>query len=587
MNNKKQVFLDVECYTNFFLIVLKDLSGKTVCFELDDTKTLDRLSIRRNLRDCETIGFNSRGYDIPMIEFALKGADNKSLKRLSDSIIDKDVKNFDLFSRHKIWTPQEYDHIDLMHVAGSYLNKDNLKVGLKMYGARINTRKLQDLPYDPSAILTEVEKAEVREYCVNDVDITIDLYKVIKPALDIRRNLCEQYGRKDLMSKSDAQIACKIFGKVKPKVVGYDFKYTKPSFINFRTEKLEQLYRELSEIHFKGEFGDKLLSDVSPTVTIGETTYKIGIGGIHSQETCLSEYSDDKSYISNIDVTSYYPSIIINNKIYPKHLGSSFFNDFKNTYNQRLEAKITGNVQLSATTKIILNGCFGKFADKYSGLYDPEILICVTLTGQLSMLMLIEMLELSNIRVISANTDGLVVRVTANMTSEYHKIISTWENLTKFKLEEKKYRSIHIQSVNHYVAINTDGTVTAKGVLSQGHLSKNPTLGVCNKAIVNFLLGFGTVEDYIINNKDKFKIEDLVMVRKVTSGGYYNGKYLGKVVRWYWSNTGQPIVNAKGNKVSNSDDAVPIMNLDEGVKDVNWNKYIEKTKELIQTIGVK
>lgn len=62
------------------------------------------------------------------------------------------------------------------------------------------------------------------------------------------------------------------------------------------------------------------------------------------------------------------------------------------------------------TFKIVLNGTFGKLGSKYSFLYSPNLMIQVTITGQLALLMLIEALEAAGISVVSANTDGIVSR---------------------------------------------------------------------------------------------------------------------------------------------------------------------------------
>ena len=45
----------------------------------------------------------------------------------------------------------------------------------------------------------------------------------------------------------------------------------------------------------------------------------------------------------------------------------------------------------SDTLKICVNGSFGKLGSKFSFLYAPELLIQTTMTGQLALLMLIEM----------------------------------------------------------------------------------------------------------------------------------------------------------------------------------------------------
>ena len=72
-SQQPDVFLDVECYPNYFLIVLKPSVGKILTFELDEYNTLDIDTLGDILRTYKTIGFNSRAYDIPMITYALRG----------------------------------------------------------------------------------------------------------------------------------------------------------------------------------------------------------------------------------------------------------------------------------------------------------------------------------------------------------------------------------------------------------------------------------------------------------------------------------------------------------------------------------
>ena len=115
---------------------------------MDETKRLDTILIEEFLEKTETIGFNSRMYDIPMILHALSGANNQELKTLSDRIINKDEKTYDTLKKLGLFCPWHYNHIDLFKLP---IGKNSLK----MYGARINTTFLKDLPYDPSLPLTE------------------------------------------------------------------------------------------------------------------------------------------------------------------------------------------------------------------------------------------------------------------------------------------------------------------------------------------------------------------------------------------------------------------------------------------------
>lgn len=77
------------------------------------------------------------------------------------------------------------------------------------------------------------------------------------------------------------------------------------------------------------------------------------------------------------------------------------------------------------------------------------------------------------------------------------------------------------------------------------------------------------------------------MARKATTGAYWQEKYLGKVVRWYWSTKGEAILNGKGHKLANSEDGFPIMDLNDQMVDINYCKYIEEAYRLLARIGIK
>jgi DNA polymerase elongation subunit (family B) len=90
--------------------------------------------------------------------------------------------------------------------------------------------------------------------------------------------------------------------------------------------------------------------------------------------------------------------------------------------------------------KITLNGSFGKFGSKYSSLYSPQLLLQTTITGQLSLLMLIEELELNGIRVVSANTDGIVTYYHESQIPTLQDILFNWEIQTSYTLEQSQLR---------------------------------------------------------------------------------------------------------------------------------------------------
>ena len=95
--------------------------------------------------------------------------------------------------------PNTWDTIDIIDVLQG-------QASLKVYGARINQPKLQDLPYPHDATLTEDQMDSVRDYCVNDLRVTKALADKLTDQLALRVSMGTEYGL-DLRSKSDAQIA--------------------------------------------------------------------------------------------------------------------------------------------------------------------------------------------------------------------------------------------------------------------------------------------------------------------------------------------------------------------------------------------
>jgi hypothetical protein len=81
-------FFDVECYWNFFYIAFKHAgTGKYVAFELSPDFTINIEKLNWMLWRFCLVGFNSRGYDIPMISLALTGANCEELKRASSNAL--------------------------------------------------------------------------------------------------------------------------------------------------------------------------------------------------------------------------------------------------------------------------------------------------------------------------------------------------------------------------------------------------------------------------------------------------------------------------------------------------------------------
>ena len=339
MSNLTYVY-DIECYRNYFLVMFVDVNTlQPFYWELHND--IYPWPVVAPSQDT-LIAFNSKNYDHPMLSLALQGASNLQLKQCSDEIILGGVKfwqhNFDLYEANR--------HIDIIEVLPGVAN-------LKIYGGRIGSKKLQDLPIEPDAHISYDDAARLREYCYNDCIVTKELYDKVKPQLDLRAKLGQKY-HLDLMSKSDAQIAEAVITSEyrqrtgrdvqKPsstKLIGTAFRYQPPPFIKFDTPDLQALLELIKQTDFV--VGDKGAIKLPPelnnkVVTVADKKYKMGIGGLHSVDKPGSFYADDDTILVDIDVTSYYPAIILNCQYAPSQMADQFLTIYQSIVDQRLEA---------------------------------------------------------------------------------------------------------------------------------------------------------------------------------------------------------------------------------------------------------
>lgn len=587
----KTIILDTECYPNFFLLAFMELeSGKVASIRMTADTPLDERRVRGNMAAGTTIGFNSLAYDLPMISAALGGFDNAALKALSDKLI-KANQPWNVIRSADLVIPDSWEHIDIMPVAPG-------QSSLKLYGGRLGAPTLQDLPYEPDTILTPEQMDEVEAYCGNDLRLTAMLYNHLKPQIDLRVIMSDQYGM-DLRSKGDAQIAEAVLSHElrsagvtveRPKYpADYNFKYTPPAWIEFKAPELNAVLEAAKDATFTidGEGSVVLPDSLKQSIEFCGPKYNIGIGGLHSCESGQAIVLKDDEYLSDFDVASYYPSIILGEKYCPEHLGQKFLPVYRSIFDSRIKAKREKDKVTADTKKIVLNSSFGKFGNKYSNLYAPRLLIQVTLTGQLALLMLIEMVENTGACVVSANTDGIVVySASAAVLERARGAVTDFEFISGFEMEETQYRAIYSENVNNYLAIKTDGACKSKGAYSKTGIAKNPSAPICAEAVRRYLADGVDLTDTIGDCRD---ILQFCSVRRVTGGAVWKNQTLGKTVRWYVGNEimSEPIRYAKnGNKVPKSDCAIPLMTIpDTFPGNVNLHYYFNEAEKMLSRLG--
>lgn len=649
--SKPEIICDTEAYPNFWSIgFLRPSDGRELVFEHSVRKPItqaERDRIAAIMLQNTIVGYNFQNYDAPMIAHMLGGADNAALKSLNDRIIVGGWKWWQLRDSIGINVPRSWDIVDLIEP------QPNAFASLKTLAGRMHAPKMQDLPFDPDVPLTHEQMDIVLSYMGNDNSNTRMLREFLDEPLELRRAIGGEYGL-NVMSKSDAQVGEAIIKRRVEQATGQriefggaadeTFRYKMPPWLAFERDDLRAILDRLRTTEFVVQANGKV--ELPPwlakaKVTIGDTTYQMGIGGLHSTESNRALHSDDTRVLIDADVASYYPAIIINSGLYPKALGRHFLVEYEKIRAERVAAKRRAGeiekVEIPALRqekadgeeakrrikkrytdlvseqernkvkaeglKIALNGCFGKLGSPYSVLYAPHLMIAVTLTGQLALLMLIERAERAGIPVVSGNTDGVVFHCPRSRENQLSAIMKQWEADTGFELEQTRYRALYNASVNSYIAIKEDGKAKWKGPIAnpwrsddgwtpdlRGQLMKNPQMPILANAVVDHLLYGRPLEQTIRASRD---VRDFVTVVKVTGGATWRGEYLGKVVRYIWAKGGEEILRAMphpstGNfgKVSKSDGCRPLMDLPSDFpEDIDYERYVAEAREILMDLG--
>ena len=365
-------------------------------------------------------------------------------------------------------------------------------------------------------------------YNKNDVFLCCEIVRQKPDEVKLRYSITNAFGV-NVLSSARANIADKLTVKFYSNMSGLSPK----QFIKERTERTKLSFKKIifPHIKFKTPELQKMLSEMmqvtitrtnkdafSKEIEFYGTKYTLATGGIHSQDPPRICRSDDKFVYLHHDYTSYYPSIMISYNIAPKHLDKATFVKMVDYLKQtRVKCKHTpdseGHVMEGVPNKIgaealkiVINSIYGKLGSELFFLYDRFAQMQVTINGQLMTMTLIEELELNGIHVISANTDGIVIKLPRDKFNVYKEITDRWNETNKMGADYEEYQMIASRDVNNYFDIQTDGTIEYKGALDPKQYLKELKKGydapVVAIAVFEYLVNNVPVMTTLRNHKD-------------------------------------------------------------------------------------
>jgi len=497
---KQLIFYDAEVFQNDWMFVIINPYTKETKVIANNRDELFKYFLSH--KEFIWIGYNTTHYDQYILKCILM---NLNPKEMSDFLIKDGEMGWNFFRKKKIYTADlaqcEYNNYDLFQINDGGLKKLESFMG--------NDIEETDVDFDIDRKLTEEELKQTEKYCIHDVEQTIEVFVKRIDSFNARLSLLKIFNLNySYMNKSDAQLTATILGAKRPAGRGED-EFNITLLPNIKLDK----YKEVLEWYKNPENRDY---KKSLNIDVAGVPHTFAWGGLHG---AIKKFHED-GYFVNMDVTSYYPSLMIEYNLLSRNVDQP--SKFKNIYNQRVLFKKQKDVR-EKPLKIPLNATYGACKDKFSQLYDPLQANNVCCNGQLFLLDLIEKLE-PYCKIIQSNTDGILIQVVPATKAQWVKIYEVtqeWQKRTKMNLDFERFVSVYQKDVNNYIIVGEDGKYKSKGSYVKKQNDLDNDLPVVNKAMKDYMINKVPVED-TINNCDN--LLDFAKTVKVTSAYLYGEK---------------------------------------------------------------
>lgn len=489
-------FYDFEVFKHDWLCVIINPIEKTETVIVNDSERLSEYY--ESHKEQIWLGYNSRNYDSYILKAILCGFDPKEV---NDFIIVKGKKGWQFSNLLKNFKLYDYDVMSKFH-------------GLKqLEGFMGNNIKETSIPFDIDRKLTNEEIQETIKYCTHDVEQLIEVFLRRKADFDAHLDLIKTFGLPlSHISKTQAQLTATILGCNRQE-------HNDEWDIEFVPTLQIKKYK-----HVIDWFTNKDNHDYknSLSTTISGVPHVFGWGGLHG---CPDKPLHRKGALIHVDVTSFYPSIMIRYNLLTRNCKDP--SKFKQIRDKRVQLKKEGKKKEQAPYKIILNSAYGICKDPYSAAYDPRQANNVCVNGQLLLLDLIEHLE-GHCELIQSNTDGLFIQIpdTDEAFNSVDDICNEWEQRTGMGLGFDNVEEMWQKDVNNYIARFEGGKLERKGAYVKELDELDFDLPIVNEAMVRFIVEGVPVESTINQCNDLIKFQKIVKISSKYECGWHNGEIL-------------------------------------------------------------
>ena len=567
IKDKTVLVYDIESFPNLFTCsILNSENNKLITYEISEDKNdLGKIVALFQLKEFYFCGFNNKSYDDVLINYLIMRFDDLRykpifeitwlIKSMSDKIIKEPVANWVDYKHAYL-----FNSFDLMTMSFSAKNR----VGLKELEVTMGFPNVMEYEGDFSKNVPKELKDKVIEYNQNDVLATGELLNLKKNDIELRLKLNEKY-KINVLSKDNVNMGMEILKKeylektnktwddikdLKTPCQLVPFKNIIFDFIQYTTPTLQKLLEKLKKVSI-----DPNNKDFREVFEIGGVVHNISLGGLHSINNAEIIIPNEDELLLDYDVDSYYPSCLIVNNLYPKHLGIEFVGIYKNIRDERVEAKKDKNSFLADSFKYAINGLSGNLQSQYSWTYDPELVVKLRINCQLMILMLIEKFDLLGAKIVQSNTDGILIKIKKSLLPEIEKAKDEWCKLTKLSMSKEEFERFYQYDVNNYIGVKKGFTETKdpelikkKGFfVDEINLGKGMSPKVIAKSLINYFVYNISPEETLKEDKD---IRDYLTYQRVSRDFIveYNGEKSLHINRFYMSTNGGILIKYKMEK---------------------------------------
>lgn len=479
----KFILYDFEVFLHDFLVVFKEL-GKDSIVIINDYEEIKKFFYEH--QNDIFVGFNNKHYDDYILKAVLSDI---SPKAVNDFIIVEGKNGYEFPGLQKIYFNSLDLMVDIPGGIGISLKEIESNLGMSIEESSVS--------FDLDRNLTEQEIQETVFYCKHDVDATERLFRERFDYVKSKLLIINKFKLPiRCIGMTNAQLTAEVMHARKINHNDAD-RYDMPTCVKTKNKKILKF------------FENPLDNTQSMVEDVCGVEHIIAYGGLHGAR---KKYHC-KDNIYNFDVSSYYPSMIINFDFMSRNVPAKYKPLYKEIRDDRFVLKRTGD-SLADGYKLILNTLFGAMGHKWNKLFDLKQNQQVCITGQLLLVNLLEDLE-PYITLIQSNTDGIMFH-----TYELDKckeIIKEWEERTGLEMEQDDVKEVYQKDVNNYIMLDMKGNIKTKGGYVKNYSVKkgkekfgnfvSNSMTIIDEAIVKHLLFKTSVEDTILNCNDPMRFQ--------------------------------------------------------------------------------